>query len=165
MKLRALERTHGRASHANFIGIPRAVADSLAFTSLTPLARALYVDLRRQYNGRNNGDICAADGLLGQYGWAHSTIHKLLKELVEHELIKKTRQGGIACMSHIPTLYGFTDIPIMANPAKQIKGEMPSLSYRSFVPIQTAKSAGKKKSKVHKVNDKVHVVNLSGFSA
>ena len=82
MKNGALERTHGRATHKNFIGLPRNVMDTEAFVSLTPLARALYVDLRRQYNGYNNGDICAADGMLGKYGWAHSTIHKLLKELV-----------------------------------------------------------------------------------
>lgn len=165
MKRGALERTHGRASVANFIGIPRAVADTVAFKSLTPFARALYLDLRREYNGRNNGDICAADGVLGQYGWAHSTIHKLLKELVEHQLIKKTRQGGIACMSRIPSLYGFTDIPIMANPAKQIIGEMPSLAYRSFIPNKIPKSADKKKSKVHNVYAKVHTVNLSRLTA
>lgn len=50
-----LERTHGRASYANFIGIRRSVADSAAFMTLSQMARALYVDLRRQFNGHNNG--------------------------------------------------------------------------------------------------------------
>lgn len=158
---RTLEQTHGRATHVNFIGLPRKVANSLAFTSLSPLARALYMDLRRQYNGRNNGDICAADGILGPYGWSHSTIHKLLKELQLHCLIRKTRQGGIASMSKMPTLYGFSDIPTMANPAKGIAGAMADLTYLQFVPEMNACRTAQKNSKVHRVTPKVHTVHLS----
>lgn len=161
---RTLEQTHGRATHAIFIGLPRKVANSLAFTSLTPLARALYIDLRRQYNGRNNGDICAADGILGPYGWSHSTIHKLLKELQLHCLIRKTRQGGIASMSKMPTLYGFSDIPTMANPAKDIHGAMADLTYLSFMPEVKNSGTAQKKLKVHRVTSKVHPMNLSMVS-
>jgi len=125
-------RAGGRASHANFIGVERCVADSDAFTSLPQMARALYFDLRRQFNGYNNGDICAADAVLKPYGWSHTSIAKGIKILMEHQLIVKTRQGGIASMSRIPSLYGFTDQPIMANPGKGIKGAQPSIEYRSF---------------------------------
>lgn len=162
MKTGKLERTHGKASYKNFIGIPRAVADTAAYKSLTPFARALYFDLRRQHNGGNNGDICAADGVLRQYGWAHSTIHKFLKELVAHLLIKQTRQGGIACMSKIPSLYGFTDIPIVPNPVKGIKGAMPDLAYLRFIPDSNHRGAVQYNSKVHPVTPKVHTVDLSG---
>lgn len=123
-----------RASYVNFIGIERSVADSPAFISLPAQARALYVDLRRQFNGKNNGDICAADSVLSPYGWAHSSIAKNLLLLVKHGLIVKTRQGGIGAMSRTPTLYGFTDLSIVANPSKGIAGAMPSLAYREFKP-------------------------------
>jgi hypothetical protein len=123
-----------RATYINFIGIERSAADSAAFIALPAQARALYLDLRRQFNGKNNGDICAADSVLSPYGWAHSSIAKNLLLLVKHGLIVKTRKGGIGAMSRTPTLYGFTDLPIMANPSKGISGELPSLAYRDFKP-------------------------------
>lgn len=138
----ALDKDKSRARYVDFIGIERRVADSEAFISLSALARALYVDLRRQFNGRNNGDICAADYFLKPYGWAHSSIHKGLKELLAHGLIEKTRQGGIGAMSRTPSLYAFTDLPVMANPQKGIKGAQPSLAYRQF-PLLAAPTPGK----------------------
>jgi hypothetical protein len=130
--------------HADFIGIERRVADSAAFTSLPPIARALYLDLRRQFNGRNNGQISAvligsdsAPGLCG-YGWPARTVFKYLTILVEHGLIEKTRQGGIAAMSKTCTLYAFTDIPTAACMAKGIAGAMASRAYASFVPKEPA---------------------------
>lgn len=151
---RTREKSKGRASYSNFIGIPRVVADSAAFISLPSWVRALYVDLRRQHYGHNNGDICAADGLLKRYGWAHSTIHKGLKQLIAHGLIEKTRQGGIASMSKIPTLYAFTDIPTVASPSKGINGACASWAYKSFEQQQPVKFTIKK-GKVSVVNEKV----------
>jgi hypothetical protein len=174
-----LERTHGRASYGNFIGIPRSVANSAAFITLPQLARALYVDLRRQFNGHNNGDICVADSVLTPYGWAHTSIHKGLQAIIRHGLMVQTRQGGIASLSRICSLYGFTDVPIMANPAKGIAGAAPSLEYRDFKAEPGRKrqrkkpegSRGERESTsgdsmtVHRVNGhspKVHEVNLEG---
>ena len=148
-----------RGSHADFIGISRDVANSVAFVTLSHVTRALYVDLRRQYNGHNNGDICAADGMLEKYGWSHSTIHKHLKPLLERGLIVKTRQGGIGAMSRTPCLYGFTDEAIHANPAKGISGAIPMFDYRNFRP-EFSKINDEKNSKVHRVTTKVHGVNL-----
>ena len=158
------KRSGARASYASFVGINRSVADSAAFKSLPPLARALYVDLRRQFKGFNNGDICAADGILRVYGWSHSTIHKLLPQLIKHGLLIKTRQGGIASMSKIPSLYAFTDEQINEFPAKGIKGSPPSLAYRDFTPPAKSKRTRKKHlridSKVHAVDFKVHGIDL-----
>ena len=153
-----------KATHAAFIGIPRSVADSPAFISLTPIERALWLDLRRQFNGRNNGDICKADGVLTHYGWAHTTIHKCLKVLIARGLIVETRKGGIASMSRIPSLFAFTDMAINANPAKQIAGAMASLAYRDYKPQPKEKRA-RKKVKVHAMNAKIHAVNLFRVSA
>ncbi len=128
----------GRASHSDFIGIPRAVADSPAFKLLPPIARALYLDLRRQHNGYNNGQIAAVDkGApwapgLSHYGWAHSSIHKCLKLLLTHGLIEVTRQGGIGSWSRICTLYAFTDCAVIYNREKGVSGSQPTLSYRNF---------------------------------
>ena len=157
--MRSLERMKGRASHANFIGIPRQVADSQAFIALPAIARALYVDLRRQHNGHNNGDISAADGVLAPYGWPHSTIHKMLKILVLHGLIEVTRHGGIASMSKITTLYAFTDSPTVRNMDKGIRGAPASWAYKTFVPAKRLKRI-RRKEKVHTVNANVQGVDL-----
>ncbi len=151
-------RTGGKARIANFVGIERSVMDTPAFISLSKLARALYLDLRRQYNGRNNGDISIADEVLKRYGWAHSSVHKGVRELVRHGLIVRTRKGGITAPTAVkPSLYAFCDLPVMANPAKGIAGAMPSLAYRDFKPMP--KKIRSRKLRVHAVNASVHPVN------
>jgi hypothetical protein len=141
---------HRRASYTDFIGIPRKVADSPAFRSLPQIARALYVDLRRQHNGHNNGQIAAVDRGneaspgLAYYGWSHSSVHKNLKILLEHGLIEKTRQGGIGVMSKTCTLYAFTDLAIAAHTGKGIKGAQPSLAYMQYVPKDRERRVRKK---------------------
>lgn len=128
------------ASYSDFIGIPRKVADSEAFRSLPPIARALYVDLRRQHNGYNNGQIAAVlkgtedrPGLQA-FGWAPRTVYKSLKKLIAHGLIERVRQGGIDHLSKTCSLYAFTDLAVVANKEKGIAGAMPSLAYLQFTP-------------------------------
>lgn len=134
-----------RAGYAEFIGIPRKVADSPAFKSLPPIARALYLDLRRQHRGHNNGAIAAVlkgtqDRLgLEAYGWPPRSVFKCIGILLEHGLITMTRRGGIASMSKICSLYGFTDLPIAANKEKGIEGSMPSMAFLAFTPAPKVK--------------------------
>lgn len=151
-------RTGGKARIANFVGIERSVMDTAAFISLSKLARALYLDLRRQYNGRNNGDITIADEVLKPYGWAHSSIHKGVRELIKHGLIVRTRKGGITAPTAVkPSLYAFCDLPVMANPAKGIAGAAPSLAYYRFTP--EPRKPRTRKLRVHSVNATVHAMN------
>jgi hypothetical protein len=141
----------GSAKHADFIGTTRKVADSPAFKALPPIARALYFDLRRQYNGHNNGQIAAVlEGTedrpgLAAYGWPPRSVFKYIKVLVEHHLIEKTRQGGIGAMSKICSLYAFTDSPVMANKEKGIPGSTASLAYLNFTPKERAQRTRQKK--------------------
>jgi hypothetical protein len=135
MAQRQRGRSNGpRPTYTAFVGMPRLVLDSKAFIDLPIPARCLYLDLRRQYNGRNNGDICAADGVLHRYGWSHSSIHKNLKILKERGFIAVARQGGIGAMSKTPTLYRFTDVATNANPDKLIDGGPPTLEFQRYVP-------------------------------
>lgn len=144
------DKAKGRASHADFIGIPRRVANSAAFIALPPIARALYVDLRRQHNGRNNGQIAAVlkgtpdhPGLTS-LGWPARSVFKFLGLLIEHGLIEKTRQGGIDYLSHICTLYAFTDLPVVANKEKGIAGAPASLTYLGFSPKERPRRTRKR---------------------
>lgn len=115
------------------MGVQFSILDSPAFLTLPPLARALYFDLRRQFKGpTNNGLIAATESELKRYGWARSTAKKYLPMLIERGLIEQTRQGGIAYMSKICSLYGFTDCDIVDAPTKQVRGRRASLAFREW---------------------------------
>lgn len=127
------ERNKGRKERGRFMGVSFTVLDSPAFLTLPPLARALYFDLRRQFYGAtNNGLIAATETELKRYGWARSTVKKYLPQLIERGLIEQTRQGGIAYMSKICSLYAFTDYDTVDAPTKNVKGKRASLAYRDW---------------------------------
>ena len=63
-----------------------------------------------QYNGKNNGDLCAAFSLMKKRGWkSKSTLHLALDELKHYGWIICTRTGGL---NKIPNLYAITFKPI-----------------------------------------------------
>ena len=126
-------KSKGRAITGRFIGLPHSLADSKAFMTLTPLSLKLWINMMMQYNGRNNGDINATFSEMRKWGWrSEASLHKALKELLRHGLIVKTRQGGIAFMSKICSLYAFTHVPICDLPKLGIKGQPPLNIYRDF---------------------------------
>lgn len=85
----------GKAGNGRFLAIPHSVLNSEAYSGLKPRAVKLLVDLASQYNGKNNGDLCAAMTVLKAKGWkSNSGIEMALGELIEAGLIDETRQGG-----------------------------------------------------------------------
>lgn len=102
-------KAKGRREHGTFWALPHVVLDAPSFLGLRPPAKALLLDLGRQYNGSNNGDLSASWTLMKRRGWrSKDTLCRALKELTERGLIEKTRQGGRnAC-----NLYALTWLPI-----------------------------------------------------
>lgn len=95
----------GRKESGNFIMLPQAVLDDPNFTSLSPYAVKLLIDLYGKYNGHNNGDFCAAWTIMCKRGWrSKATLSKSIKELLEKNIIMVTRQGG----RKVATLYAVT---------------------------------------------------------
>jgi len=77
---------------------------------LSARALKLLIDLGSQFNGRNNGDLCAALTLMKSRGWnSNDQLHKAKKELIERDLIVQTKQGGLGIG---PNLYAITWQPI-----------------------------------------------------
>lgn len=98
---------HKGRSEGGFSAIPHVVQDSANWKKCGGTAIKLLCDLVRQYNGRNNGDLCPA--LLKQKGWkAPETLHWAQRELRHYGLIDLTRQGGLNRAS----LYALTWHPI-----------------------------------------------------
>lgn len=115
--------------------------DTAAYLALGWSSRALYVDLRRKLNGHNNGNIEATLSTLKHRGWRSSaTLNKALKELIAVGLIAQTRQGGIASMSKICSLYRFTDVDVFEFPKHGIDKIKATNDYRSFTSLAQARA-------------------------
>ena len=97
-------------TYKGFFHLPAVITSHIDFISLSPHAIKLLVDLGTQYNGRNNGDLCAAMNILKNRNWtSNDTITKKLRELEDKGWITKTRQGGLGMG---PNLYALTWQPI-----------------------------------------------------
>ena len=95
--------------NGQFVAIPHAVIRSQAWRGLTDKSKVLLVEMCLQYNGRNNGDLCAAPAVMAEFGWkGNSTLPAARQELEQSGLIVLTRQGG----KNKPNLYGITWKPI-----------------------------------------------------
>jgi len=80
------------------------------FISLKGNSIKLLIDLGYQYNGYNNGDLCASLSVMRKRGWnSNQQLTKALKELLERNLIVQTKQGGLNLG---PNLYAITWRPI-----------------------------------------------------
>lgn len=105
MKPRNRSKHKGRSESGTFTMIPHAVQDCPNWRQCSATAIKMLCDVARQYNGRNNGDLCAAMSILKRYGWKHSeTILLALRELRHYGFLLLTRQGGL----HAPSLYAVT---------------------------------------------------------
>jgi hypothetical protein len=140
-----------------------ALLDSPAYLALGFPARALYVDLRRKLGQTNNGNIDATLSALKHRGWRSSTtLSKALKELVAVGLIAQTRQGGIASMSKMCSLYRFTDETVYEHPKLGISKMAATYEYKRFTSLGEARAAVREARQPRQKNDrKLHKVQLT----
>lgn len=109
-KPRSRRKHKGRKEFGGFSAIPHAVQDSANWCNASPNAIKLLIAIARAYNGKNNGDLCAAFSLMKKRGWSsQTTLDWGLKELQHYGLIQKTRQGDL---TKKPSLYALTWLPI-----------------------------------------------------
>jgi hypothetical protein len=107
--LRKRERTKGRRNTGSFLGLPKQVITSDAYNQLGAWSVKLLVDVAKQYNGSNNGDLHAAWSILSGQGWrSKGTLSRAIKELIDRGFIELTRQGG----KNRCSLYAITWQPI-----------------------------------------------------
>jgi len=104
-----LNRNNNRRQHGQYFALPHAVMASTNYIKLSAYAVKLLNDLGLQFNGKNNGDLCATWSMMRMRGWkSASTLYKAINELTAYGFICKSRQGG----RHKPTLYALTWQPI-----------------------------------------------------
>lgn len=107
----ARRRNKGRRSRGTFLAMPHSVLDHPNFIGLSPRATRLLIDLARQFNGTNNGDLSAAFTVMSRNrGWtSKDQLHKGLAELVSKGWIVLTRRGR---RPNVASLYALTWLPI-----------------------------------------------------
>ena len=86
-------RTKNRSA-GRFGGLPLSVWNHPDYQGLSGSAVKLLMDLACQYNGYNNGDLTTAFSVLSKRGWtSKQTVARAVKELMEADLIIRTREG------------------------------------------------------------------------
>ena len=89
-------RLKGRQSTKSFVMFPHELLEHVSVSQLSPRGAKLLLDIAVQYNGHNNGDLCAPLSLMKKRSWNSSDqLFKARKELVDRGLIATSRQGGL----------------------------------------------------------------------
>jgi hypothetical protein len=86
-------RPMNRDGH-EFIALPWVVMDSPAFKRLSMHARALLLEVARQFNGVNNGRLLLSRAYMATRGWKSADmLSKAKRELLEGRFIFETVKG------------------------------------------------------------------------
>lgn len=81
----------GRRKKGKFFAFPHVILTHSDFISLSNRAIRLLIDLGMQFNGFNNGDLCAAMTLMKKRGWrSNDQLTKAKNELLDKNFILLT---------------------------------------------------------------------------
>lgn len=103
-------KSKGRRSAPSFVMLTNDIIDSEAWKSLSSNSQALWLHIRRRYNGYNNGDIplsCREAGEL--LNISKNTAGKAFKELLDRGFIKVGSVGGFRVKKRYSTRWILTD--------------------------------------------------------
>jgi hypothetical protein len=101
-------KRHGASSRdaGGFVPIPWMVLDSPAYLSLSHPAKALLLEIARQFHGDDNGRMIVTLAHLKPRGWnSYDTIQRAKQELLNAGLIHETVKGH---RPHKASWYGLT---------------------------------------------------------
>ena len=88
------KRSKSKRDGSQYTALPHVVIDSPSYRALGYAARALLIDIARQYTGSHNGRLVACDKYLKPMGWnSHDTISRALTAIKEAGLLIETRMG------------------------------------------------------------------------
>lgn len=94
-----MARSNNRAKSGRdaggFIALPWQVVDSQAYQGLSMHAKALLIEIARQYSGHNNGALLCSRAYMRPRGWkSDDMLIKSKRELIDAELIFETVKGA-----------------------------------------------------------------------
>ena len=114
-------------SKERFIKLTYPLIESEAWRWLRPISQAVYIELRRRFNGSNNGKISfsLAEGARILRA-SKSSIQKALVELEEHGFIRLVKKGYFT--GRMASEYALTD--------EQLDGYPPTREWRQWQPTK-----------------------------
>lgn len=130
-----IEKAKGRKDKGSFAMIPASVLLSPEFHGITGQAVRLLLALAAQYNGHNNGNLCAASSVAKLYGFrSGDTLARAITGLLEAGLIIRTRDGLFQGAGSKCALYALAWKAIDACPGKGLTVEPTNAPPRLFIP-------------------------------
>jgi hypothetical protein len=94
-----------------FVMLEHYLLDCSAWLDLSTNARCVYIDLRRRYNGKNNGFIAfSARDAGAALNRSHHTGNRALAELVDHGLIAVTENSDFNRKVKLARCYRLTEV-------------------------------------------------------
>lgn len=101
-------RRAGGATH--WVQLEHYLIDSAAYRALSPNARAVYTDLKRRYNGKNNGLISfSTREAAACIGFTNDTGARALKELLDHGFVEVTEDSNFSRKVRVARQYRLTE--------------------------------------------------------
>ena len=132
----------GRDPNGQHVRIYHHLLKSPAWIALSSSAMRLFLDMRMKLTSFNNGNIEAVYSELKHRGWnSRTTLYRALRELEGLGFIERTRQGGIASMSRICSLYRFTDLETLEISKLGLRASKATNEYRRFKSVREARTA------------------------
>lgn len=136
-----IERAKGRKEKGSFAQVPANVLQSPEFHGITGEAVRLLLALAAQYNGHNNGNLCAALRVAKQYGFrSGDTLARAITRLIDAGLIIRTREGMFQGAGSKCALYALAWKRIDACPGKGLTVEPTQGPPRLFIPVENQKA-------------------------
>lgn len=143
-----IERAKGRKEKGSFAQVPANVLQSPEFHGITGEAVRLLLALAAQYNGHNNGNLCAASSVAKLYGFkSGDTLARAIAGLLEAGLIIRTREGMFQGAGSKCALYAIAWKPIDACPGKGLTVEPTQGPPRLFIPAENQKALSENRTR------------------
>lgn len=122
--------SRGRGSGSPYIQLHRWFLDCDAWRSLNVYARCLYVEIKRRYNGKNNGAISMSYREAQELvGCSNKPIPAAFRDLIEKGFIKQERRGSFKG-TPFATTWILTELP-QDEPERSL---VPSKEFMSWKP-------------------------------
>jgi hypothetical protein len=129
-----MAKRNSKDGKGRFIQIPHSVLSHPDYQSLGGNSVKLLNALAYQYNGRNNGNLSAAWGLMRNAGFkSKDTITKAVRQLVSHQIIVKTRDGKFQNPNSCCDLYALCWNRIDPCEGKKLELGPTRAPYRTFI--------------------------------
>lgn len=127
------EKSKGRKGSGRFAGIPHAVMNHPDYIAVSANAVRLLLEMARQYNGHNNGDMSAAFSVMKKRGFkSKTTLAKSLRELEVRDLIRCSRPWRFINPGSQCALYALTWLAVDECPGKGLELKPTRTPLRSF---------------------------------